>query len=840
MIHSTKSPALFLLFFIFFTSSNLQAQTLDAFHAKKELSATRITKAPHIDGVLDDESWKNAPIATDFIQLEPKPFSKSSHSTEARVLYDDDAVYIGAYLYDAPDSIGKELAQRDDLDQNVNADWFGVSFDCFQDNQNGFQFIVSGAGVQSDMKIGKFSCGDGCTNDNDPSWDAVWQSSIKMMPDGWVVEMRIPYSALRFPKKGTQDWNFQLKRFIKRFNEKDRWSPQDPKLNNQILSWGKLTGLENIKPPLRLSLSPYIAATFAHVPNGTTASGEALFSNSRSISGGLDLKYGLNESFTLDATLIPNFGQVQSDNKILNLSPFEVKYNERRPFFTEGVELFNKGDIFYSRRVGGTPSGYYDVSNQLKTNEIITDNPSETQLYNASKISGRTNGNLGIGIFNAVAAPMYAIVKDTSVSDATKGERRIQTAGLTNYNMVAFSKSFRKTSTFYLNNANTWREGDARKANVTAAQFNLRDTANRYEYSFGGRTSQIFETDTISSGYTGNWSISKVSGNWNWSIGQNLQTDKWDPNDLGIFTGNNNINTFLGVQYQTFQPTKTFLQSQWFASINHDVEFKPTRFLDYGINWGFFMRLKNQWTINNYWYIQPAKTYDIFEPRYEGKIYEAPTFANTGININSDSRKRLQSYFYISRRWRDIPGFSAWTFIVAPSFRVNNHLSISAQSHIDLIKNQEGYATDNGINDIIFGRRDRTTADNTLRFIYKFNTKSNLTFVARHYWSKVVYNSFYKLNDNGSLTPRDWTLNQNINNNYFNIDMIYTLEFAPGSFLNLVWKNNLSRYDSGTDAPVNEGYFNNVSLLSKTPQTNSFTLKLIYYVDYAKIKKVFR
>ncbi len=835
MTFKTKLPIIFLLFLL--SNLNLKAQELDTFHAKKELKATRITKAPRIDGVLDDEAWKNVPLATNFIQQDPKPFAPESRPTVARVVYDDDAVYVSAYMYDAPDSIAKELSKRDN--QDVNVDYFGVSFDCFQSSQNGFQFIVTAAGVQADMKVGRFSCGDGCYNDTDFSWDAVWQSAIKMMPDGWVVEMRIPYSALRFPKKTIQDWNFQLKRFVKRFNEKDRWSPQDPKIDNQILTWGKLTGLENIKPPLRLSLSPYIAASYGHSPNGSDASGATVFNNSHAISGGLDIKYGINESFTLDATLIPNFGQVQSDNKILNLSPFEVKYNERRPFFTEGLELFSKGDIFYSRRVGGTPSGY-NISNQLNPHEIIIDNPSETQLYNASKITGRTNGNLGIGIFNAVAAPMYATVRDTSIQDTKKSDRRVQTGVLTNYNVLVLDQSFRKTSNFYFTNTNTWREGDARKANVSAAQLRLRDTANSYELSIGGRTSQIFKSDTVSSGYTGNWSVSKVSSNWTWSIRQNVQTDKWDLNDLGIFSGNNNINTNLGIQYQTFQPTKVFLQSSWWVNFNHDLEYKPTRFQDYGINWGFRMRFKNQWSINNSWYVQPAKSYDIFEPRYDGKIYEAPTFANTGININSDSRKRFQSYFYIGKTWRDIPDFSSWVFVAAPSYRINNHLSIGAQSQISVVKNQEGYADSNSADDIIFGRRNRTTADNSLRLSYKFNTKSNLTFTARHYWSKVIYNSFYKLNDNGTLTPRVWNVNENINNNYFNVDMIYTLEFAPGSFLNLVWKNNISRYDSGTDAAVNEDYFHNVSLTSKTPQSNSFTLKLIYYVDYAKIKKVLR
>ena len=814
-----------------------QAHSQNTFDAtsKKSYRATRTTQKIKIDGILDDAAWENIPVATNFVQFSPVPFGKPLRNTEVKIIYDDDAVYIAAMLYDDPDSIRKELSQRDN-DNNV--DIFGVAMDCFQDGQNGFQFLVTAAGVQEDMKVGNFSCGDGCNHDTDASWDAVWQSAVGFNKNGWIVEMRLPYTALRFPKKPIQTWNFQLKRNIKRLNEKDRWSPQDPKIDNQIVSWGILNGIENIKPPLRLSFSPYFATSYAHVPNSSDIG--AAYSNSKSISGGLDLKYGINESFTLDATLIPNFGQVQSDNKVLNLSPFEVRYDERRPFFTEGIELFNKGDIFYSRRVGGKPLNYYNVSNYLKTNEVITNNPSETQLYNATKITGKTNSNLGIGFFNAIAAPMYATATDTTISDTKNAERRIKTAPLTNYNVFSLDKTFNKNSEWYFLNANTWRDGDSRKANVSAAKIRLRDASDTYEYALSGRTSQVYEGDSLTSGYTADWGISKVNGSWTWRIGQSLATNKWDLNDLGIFSGNNYLGNGIRGQYSDYKPNKYYLQSQYWFNINQSFVFKPFRFQDDNINGGFYFQLKNQWGFNYNFFAQPNETIDIFEPRYDGKIFKVPATFNSNFNLRTDSRKKFILGMNINNQRTNLPDYSSWRISFYPTYKVNNHLNVGFQTRYQVFKNQQGYADDSGADNIIFGSRDRTTLDNTLSVNINFNTKSNFTFRARHYWSKVIYKDFFQLQDDGYLKPTTWNVNENINTNYFNIDAIYTLQFAPGSFLNLIWKNNISLSEYGNDFNKEDAYLKNVDFIRHIPQSNSFTLKVLYFLDYSDLKKIGR
>ena len=187
----------------------------------------------------------------------------------------------------------------------------------------------------------------------DFSWNAVWQSATTMNENEWHFEIFIPFSAIRFSNKNIQDWGLNVTRRRVKTGEQYMWNPVWPTVNGFLTQEGHWTGLENIKPPLRLQFSPYLSFYTNHYPSETEASGW-----SQQINGGMDVKWGINQAFTLDATLIPDFGQVQSDNQVLNLTPFEVRFNENRPFFTEGIELFNKGNFFYSRRIGGTPVSY--------------------------------------------------------------------------------------------------------------------------------------------------------------------------------------------------------------------------------------------------------------------------------------------------------------------------------------------------------------------------------------------------------------------------------------------------------------------------------------------------
>jgi hypothetical protein len=422
---------------------------------KKTLIATYVDQAPIIDGNLVDEVWQQATVATSFTELSPNPYATPSQKTEVRILYTTEGIYIGAKMWDtAPDSILKQLSIRD-ASGNVNADRFTIFIDGMLTQQTSFEFSVTSAGVQIDRSAG------------DVLWDAVWDSKVKIDTEGWVAEIEIPYSQLRFPKSSEQTWGINFSRIIRRTRQEFFWSTIDPTNENQVQQYGLLKGIEKIQPPIRLSLTPYVAGylNYNQDNNPTTPAWTPNFS------AGADLKYGINESFTLDVALVPDFGDIQSDNVIFNLSPFEVYYAERRPFFTEGVELFSKANLFYSRRIGSQPEHYSIADNDLNTDEVITKNPQRPYLINALKISGRTKKGLGLGLFNAVTAPSFAQINDTLSTE----NRQYRTEGFTNYNVIVADQQFWKHSYISLINTSVIRFGGYTDAVATGTEFKIAD-----------------------------------------------------------------------------------------------------------------------------------------------------------------------------------------------------------------------------------------------------------------------------------------------------------------------------------------------------------------------------
>ena len=272
---------------------------------KKEHVAVYTSTKPLLDGFLTDSVWRKAPVATDFTQFAPAPFTKPSQKTEVRILFDEENIYVGAMMYDSsPDSILRQLSIRDAV-RSVNADMFAIYIDGLYTQQTMFTFGVTAAGVQID------------NFDGDPLWDGVWDSMVNILDNGWSVELEIPYSQLRFPKGKEQKWGVNYNRSIRRNREILYWSAIDPIQDNEVQQYGNLTGIKDITPPLRLSFTPYMAAYLNHNYDKDPSTSDL----SPVFSAGADMKYGINESFTLDVALVPDFSDVQSDNVMFNLSP---------------------------------------------------------------------------------------------------------------------------------------------------------------------------------------------------------------------------------------------------------------------------------------------------------------------------------------------------------------------------------------------------------------------------------------------------------------------------------------------------------------------------------------
>ncbi len=790
-------------------------------------NATRIFTPPRIDGQLNDSCWKSAAVATSFITYSPEFGKPASLRTEARLVYDDNAIYVSAYCYDDhPEGIRNQLGERESY---PDADVFAVGLDTYDDDINGYRFELSAANVQGDVRLSQ-------SNIADKNWDAVWHSRVSIVKDGWIVEIKIPFSAIRFPEKAEQQWGLQFARSIKRLNEYATWSPVNPKINGIVNQWGVLTGLGNLSPPVRLSFSPYVSTGMQHDPVSTNPT---LYNTNYSLNGGMDVKYGINESFTLDMTLIPDFGQVQSDNVVLNLSAFETKFDEKRTFFTEGTELFHQGDpnfrdgtIFYSRRIGGRPTGYFYVDDSLDDGEEIIKNPSESQLYNATKLTGRTNKGLGIGFFNAVTAPMYATIRNTETGET----RKIQTAVLNNYNILVFDQSLKNNSHVSFTNTNVMREGASTDGNVSAINFNIKDKSNTYSVSgfanYSQRYNQSFEKNPTT-GYYYTAIFSKISGNFQFDYFNAAISKDYNQRDLGIQNSKNEFSNFFGVKYLQTKAKGYLFSWDVYATANYTTRLEPITYQELQLNWGGNTQLKNFWYAGVYFSSKPTYYYDYYDPRVEGAKYTHGGYWFGGMYINTDDRKRLALNVNLGYGESSYPDDPYREIKLNPVFRVNDHLRLSYDLFMSEDKGSFGYVDVDSTGQIIYGLRLLHTVTNTFTAQYAFTSKMNVSLRARYYWSKVNFARFYNLNEDGTVDYSNFTGNYDENFNAFNLDMIYNWEFAPGSRLSIAWKNNIEQDDNfGHD-----NYFSNFHKTFNTAQSNGLSAKLIYYLDYQYLKR---
>lgn len=778
---------------------------------KKSVEAVRITKPIIIDGILDEEVYSQHKPTGGFLQIQPYNGKPAMESTEAYFFYDESAIYVGATLYDSkPDSIFNFLTERDDMGMS---DFFGVYIDPYNQGQLAYGFFITPSGVQVDLKAIKR---DG--DNEDTNWNAVWESKTRVTDKGWTVEMRIPFSELRFSEKSGSTWGLNMFRNIRRYNSNNSWSFIDRKVSGFIHQEGQLTGIKDVKPPLRLSLSPYLATYFE--PKSSTSSSSFLYK------GGLDLKYGINESFTLDMMLVPDFGQIQSDDKKLNLSPYELYYSEKRQFFNEGTELFQRGNIFYSRRIGASPM--FSAGDNLKDHEIVDYNPGETQLVNATKISGRTKDGWGIGVLNAMSLQSNATVRDT----LTGLTHDVSVQPFTNYNVMVVDKSLKNNSYVSLINTNVYMFGSPFRANVSATEFQLRDKSKTY--ALKGKGAVSYRGDSIrETGYYGYLSLSKNKGNFQYGVYQDLYTDKYNPNDLGYLQRNNQKTTEVYAHAQKTEPFGIFREINGFVYWDYIRMFNPNTLYCNELGYNANAQFKNNYWLNiNGRY--DTDVYDYFEPRVSGRFYKRPRAYNINLNLSTDERKPLNFYFHYGHGSQSSIGQYSNFGDFQTTLRIGKRFQISYMISFYNSTHEKGFVDKNSANDsIIFARRNVNSLENIFSSSYILSNKASLSLRARHYWSGANNKSFYLLQSDGSLTDNpSYKQSKDQNYNAFTVDMSFRWNFAPGSELVCTWKN--SAY---ADQNVfNNNYWNNLHN-TWLNQKNSISLKVLYYIDYNKFIK---
>jgi hypothetical protein len=783
-----------------------------------------------IDGLLNDSVWQTTNVLTDFTELRPTPFKKEAlaNRTETYLLYSNEGIYFAGHCYEnTSDSLTKELIGRDGFGNN---DFVALIFDTYNDQINGFEYFVTPLGEQMDAKV--------TSNGEDFSWNAVWQSAAKVHDKGWDFEMFIPYAAIRFGKAEEQKWGLNISRMRIRTGQQTFWASIHPNINGFLTQEGYWEGIKDIKPPMRLQISPYIS--FYSTVFSKVNPGEKKVVNQ--VNGGMDLKYGINQAFTLDMTLIPDFGQVQTDNRVLNLGPFEQQYNEQRPFFTEGLELFSKGDLFYSRRIGKNPyQASYNYLNVNNEEEIIKD-PQETKVLNASKISGRMQSGLAIGALNALTNTQRATIKNTSTNETYQ----VQNYPLTNYNMLVLDQTLKNNSSVSFVNTNVWRSGKQYDANVAMGLFNLFDKSNTW--NFGGKAGVssligALENNGTQNGYIHSFYFGKQSGRFNFNIFNDLTNDRYSQNDMGYATNNNFNNTGFYAGYNWIEP-KSFYNNlggningytSYLVKAVDPLRQKNHMYQERFLAVNFYGQTKKLWNFYTNMNVRDDQN-DYYEARTTGRLFVRKGRFNNYYSINSNRAKKysigIGAGYQVGTQFSTTRSMSA---DINQKIRFNQKFSIEHSLTLDKAFSQAGYGkrivTENIADSIFFTRRNRTFVENNFNIKYSFTNKMWINLFVRHYWSGVHVKDVYLLEANGTLSQTDRIESNSLNQNFntFAYNLTYTYQVANGSFLTIVWKDEAEDFNRGEYI---KDYYTNLDRTFSAVQTNSVSVRFIYFIDY--------
>ena len=794
---------------------------------RKVIQLNRFEKPPKIDGILDDLEWKKSIPATSFERWMPNNGSIEKKDFEHFVYmgYDNEAIYIGG-RFKNPNQVPVEFSQRDDI-WEVNAETFFVSINTYDDNINYQGFQITSAGTQGDT----FTSLEISSEDWD--FDTVFESKVKIISDGWSMEMRIPYSALRFPTKKIQKWGINFGRKIAESGETYTWNFIDQKNSKYAESMGITSEIKDITPPLRLFFYPYAQSSLDFKDENRP------FSN---YSAGMDLKYGISNSFTLDATLIPDFGQVTFDDKELNLSPFEQEFDENRAFFSEGASLFKKaddqgyqsGNFFYSRRIGQEID--FNEKNFLTKEEELLNYDLKPDLLNSLKVTGTTDSGLSVGFINSITDNAYAKV----INKKTGEIRNEKIAPITNYNILSFTQQvINEFSTISFANTNVYRSSkNFQNSNNSAFVFDLFD--NKRKFNIKGI---IYNSDSPSfsdtKGFRGLLNINELTGNFRYGIGWTGVDKDYYQNDLGFYSLRNDQRFSLELNYLTFNSTKIYNKIEGYLFISERSRFYPKVLKSRGGRMGIDLTTLDLNRIGiDFDYTSNYKNYD--EPRKENIYIIDPAEFEFEFSFNSDNRKKFQYSFDLEHSFGINEQFNErkrnFEYGLGFGIRANNKLNLYYDFKKSNNFDDNGYVFEENQN-VFFGNRDVNSIENNLSLNYNFDSYKSINLKIRQFWSTANYfESFYILNSDGKREISNKNINNynpNTNFNLWNFDLGINWEFAPGSKATLLYRNNLFNQDNVSGI----SYYTSTKELFENPINHQISLRINYFVDFNIFKK---
>ena len=746
---------------------------------QKTVHAIRANGPISIDGVLKETAWQEEGYS-DFIQSDPTDGAQPTEKTKVWVAYDEKSLYVAARLYDSqPELITCRLGRRDDF---VDSDWFIFAVDPYYDRRSGYQFAVNPAGSIVDWTL---------YNDewNDTTWDGVWEWKALIDEEGWTVEIRIPYNQLRFPKKEEYVWGVNFRRVIKRKNEEICfvWVPKED--SGYVSRFAKLLGIQGIRPGRHIEFLPYSVVQAQYSPE---ESGNPFETGNKYLgNAGFDLKIGLKSNLTLDTTLNPDFGQVEVDPAVINLSDYETYFSEKRPFFIEGSNIFDQfgqggatsnssinwssPSFFYSRRIGRTPQGYVEQDGYVNF-------PDRSTIFGAFKLTGKVGEGWNVGFINALTAREYAEIDSggerfkeevepfsyygvlRTLKEFNEGKqglgfiatsvvrdlRNENLEGILNKN--AFSLAIDGWT--FLDKNKTWVLGGwiggTRVEGSQTAILELQQSSLHYYQRPDATHIEVNEEATALSGWGGRFYINKQKGNFFFNAAFGALSPGFDPNDVGFQFGTSDlINAHLLLGYNWPHPGKIFRNWYIFGG--------PFRNYDFGGNktWdGYLLAVQGQFL--NYWGFNTMLAYN---PQTisntltrGGPLALIPSGYEIDFDLTTDSRKQIvistYQYYYsrptdgyswsgsVSLRWKPRTNIS---FSIGPDYYVRKS-SIQWVTNVDDPLMIETFGTR-----YVFGGYFQRMLSSNIRLNWTFNPRLSLELYLQPLLAVGKYDQFKEL-----------------------------------------------------------------------------------------------
>ncbi len=734
----------------------------------RDVYAVRLEKPLELDGILSEDLY-SGPSASDFVQFQPYNGDRATEKTDMWIGYDDEALYVGARMWDSrPDSIATRIGRRD---ENFNSDLFEVIIDAYHDKRTGFSFQINPSGAIRD---------EAYFNDSwtDLTWDGIWEGKTNIDSEGWTAELRIPYSQLRFDEKETYTWGIFPTRYIKRRGEWDYFVYIPLEESGAMSKAATLHGIRDIKPPKRFSLMPYVASGMSNLPS--QESNAFTKGSSSNLGIGTDLRMGIGGNLTLDATINPDFGQVEVDPSVINLSAYETYYQEKRPFFVEGRSIFYFGNsgptnnwgfnwsspnFFYSRRIGRAPQGYIDVDSDS------LDQPDATRILAAVKISGKLRGDWSIGGLTALTSREYG----SYYLDENKGQQQIEP--LTSYNVIRAQKeidqgrrgigfigtltkrSFSGGNLDGVDGSNTLSDDLSKQAvtlgldgwtffgqerdwalgywggmsSVSGTRERIASLQQNSSHYFQRPDAKHVDLDTsltVLNGYAGRIMLNKERGNIQLNSSVGVISPGFESNDLGRTTITDQINQHVIVGYRWTEPGKVLRTARMDFAYQTNHDFSGVKNGEQIIAMGF-LNFLNYWGFNWFYDWMPEVLSNT--ALRGGPMVIQPTTHRLNIGASTDRRKDISLRGSL-RFWTDAGNGHGEDYSLTANLKLGDQLDISIGPTVsnNLEMNQYIETVEDSLSTAMYGNRyvvgelNQRTVSAEIRISYTFTPRLSL------------------------------------------------------------------------------------------------------------------